>query len=117
MEEIIYDKEGRLRSNALSTYKVPDIYSVPDKIEVHFLQTNSDNLAILRSKATGEPPIMYGIGVYFSIRNAVKAFNQNNLPSFDAPFTPEKVLMNLYPMEKEAKLKPFEESVVQNNLA
>lgn len=32
MEEIIYDKEGKLRSNALSTYKVPDIYSVPKEI-------------------------------------------------------------------------------------
>ena len=39
MEEIVYDKEGRLRSNALSTYKVPDIYSVPKKIDIHFLET------------------------------------------------------------------------------
>ena len=31
MEEIVYDKEGKLRSNALSTYKVPDIYSVPKR--------------------------------------------------------------------------------------
>ena len=117
MEEIIYDKDGRLRSNALSTYKVPDIYSVPDKIDVHFLQTQTDNLAIFRSKATGEPPIMYGIGVYFAIRNALKAFNKNILPAFDAPFTPEKVLMNLYPMKKEAEIKPLEEVVAQNNLA
>jgi xanthine dehydrogenase large subunit len=39
---------------------------------------------------------MYGIGAYFAIRNAVKAFNSENLPAFNAPFTPEKVLMNLY---------------------
>ena len=117
MEEIIYDKEGRLRSNALSTYKVPDIYSVPDKIDIHFLQNDTDNLAIFRSKATGEPPIMYGIGVYFAIRNAVKAFNKNNLPSFDAPFTPEKVLMNLYPKKQPAEAEPIQHAIVQNNLA
>ncbi|MEO8112491.1 MAG: molybdopterin cofactor-binding domain-containing protein, partial [Ginsengibacter sp.] len=70
MEEIIYDKEGRLRSNALSTYKVPDIYSVPKNIDVHFLETQNDNRAIFRSKAVGEPPLMYGIGTFFALRNA-----------------------------------------------
>lgn len=117
MEEIIYDKEGRLKSNALSTYKVPDIYSVPGKMDIHFLKTDTDNLAIFRSKATGEPPIMYGIGVYFAIRNAVKAFNQKSLPSFDAPFTPEKVLMNLYPKSQTTEAKPIEEAILQNNMA
>jgi xanthine dehydrogenase large subunit len=97
MEEIIYDKEGRLRSNALSTYKVPDIYSVPEEIKVHFLQTKKDNLAIFRSKAVGEPPLMYGIGSYFAIRNAVKAFNPGASLNFSAPFTHEKVLLSLYP--------------------
>lgn len=96
MEEIIYDKDGKLRSNALSTYKVPDIYSVPKEIDVHFLETNNDNLAIFKSKATGEPPLMYGIGSFFAIRNAIKAFNPNAQPAFDAPITPEKVMMNLY---------------------
>jgi xanthine dehydrogenase large subunit len=50
----------------------------------------------MNSKAVGEPPLMYGIGAYFAIREAAKAFNQDNLPTFDAPFTAEKVLMNLY---------------------
>ncbi len=96
MEEIIYDKEGRLRSNALSTYKVPDIYSVPEEIKVHFLKTKKDNLAIFRSKAVGEPPLMYGIGAFFAIRNAIKAFNPSVDVKFSAPITPEKVLLSLY---------------------
>ena len=75
MEEIVYDKEGKLRSNALSTYKVPDIYSVPKEMDIHFLETQKDNLAILRSKAVGEPPLMYGIAAYFALRHAIKAFN------------------------------------------
>lgn len=95
MEEVVYDKEGRLRSNALSTYKVPDIYSVPKEILVTLLETSRENLAIFNSKAVGEPPLMYGIGAYFAIRNAVKAFRDCE-PDFDCPFTPEKVLMNLY---------------------
>jgi xanthine dehydrogenase large subunit len=96
IEEIIYDKNGKLRSNALSTYKVPDIYSVPKEIEVDFLNTDKDNLAIFKSKAVGEPPLMYGIGAYFALCDAIKAFNKNADIKFDAPMTAEKVLMNLY---------------------
>jgi len=96
MEEVVYDEKGKLRSNALSTYKVPDIYSVPKDIDVLPLKTDHSNLAIFNSKAVGEPPLMYGIGAYFAIRNAVKAFTDCS-PAFDLPFTPEKVLTNLYP--------------------
>ena len=96
MEEIIYDKDGKLRSNALSTYKVPDIYSVPKEMIIHFLHTDKDNLAIFKSKAVGEPPLMYGIGAYFALCDAIKAFNPSADIKFDAPMTPEKVLLNLY---------------------
>jgi len=96
MEELIYDEQGKLRSNALSTYKVPDIYSVPKLLEIDSLDTSADNLAIFRSKAVGEPPLMYGIGTYFALRNAIKAFNpQADIP-YSAPMTPEKTLMALY---------------------
>jgi xanthine dehydrogenase large subunit len=96
MEEIVFDKEGRLRSNALSTYKVPDIYSVPKIIDLDFLETSNDNLAIFRSKAVGEPPLMYGLGTYFALRNAIKTFNPKSRIGFSAPMTPEKVLLGLY---------------------
>ncbi len=103
MEEVVYDENGRLRSNALSTYKVPDIYSVPKEINIVALPTGKDNLAIFRSKAVGEPPLMYGIGAYFALRNAIKNFNPSVKPAFDAPMTPEKVLMNLYRQYSPAK--------------
>ncbi|MDQ6813214.1 MAG: molybdopterin-dependent oxidoreductase, partial [Bacteroidota bacterium] len=96
MEEIIYDKEGRLRSNALSTYKVPDIYAAPKEIVIDSLESDKDNLAIFRSKAVGEPPFMYGIGAYFALRNAIKAFNPHADIPFSAPMTPEKTLLALY---------------------
>ena len=89
---------------------MPDIYSVPKEIAILPLATDRENLAIFNSKAVGEPPLMYGIGAYFAIRNAVKEFKSSPpyeggvaaasadgvVLSFDAPFTPEKVLMNLY---------------------
>ena len=96
MEELVYDDSGKLRSNALSTYKVPDIYSVPKEIGILPLATDRKNLAIFNSKATGEPPLMYGIAAYFAIREAIKAFNPSASLPFNAPFTPEKVLLALY---------------------
>lgn len=96
MEEIVYNDKGKLLSNALSTYKVPDIHSVPKEITIEALPTDGHPLAISRSKAVGEPPLMYGIGVYFAIQNAIKAFRPDARMVFDAPYTPEKVLMSLY---------------------
>ena len=96
MEEIAYNKDGRLLSNALSTYKVPDIFSVPKTVEVIPVETEGNDMAILKSKAVGEPPLMYGIGAYFALQNAIKAFNPNYDLQFNAPMTPEKVLTGLY---------------------
>jgi xanthine dehydrogenase large subunit len=96
-EEVIYNADGKLLSNALSTYKIPDIYSVPKEMAIKFLQTDGNDMAIFRSKAVGEPPLMYGIGAYFAIRNAILAFNPVANISYSAPITPEKVLMALYP--------------------
>ncbi len=96
LEEIVYNEQGRLVSNALSTYKVPDIYSVPKSIHITHLETEGHDLAIKKSKAVGEPPLMYGLGAYFAIRAAVKAFNPTADLAVNAPYTPEKVLMDLY---------------------
>ncbi len=96
LEEIAYGEDGRLLSNALSTYKVQDIFSVPETVEVIPLDTQGNEMAILKSKAVGEPPLMYGIGAYFAIQNAIKAFNPDYKLKFHAPMTPEKVLMGLY---------------------
>ena len=96
MEEVVYNENGKLLSNALSTYKIPDIYAVPKKVDVSFLNTDGSALAIFKSKAVGEPPLMYGIGAYFAIRNAMLAFNANATVPYAAPITAEKVLMGLY---------------------
>ncbi|PQJ82448.1 xanthine dehydrogenase molybdopterin binding subunit [Polaribacter glomeratus] len=96
MEEISYSEEGKLLSNSLSTYKIPDIFSSPKTIETIPLETDGNEMAIRKSKAVGEPPLMYGIGVYFAIQQAVKEFNPNYKIKFHAPFTPEKVVMGLY---------------------
>ncbi len=96
MEEIVHDAEGRLRTDNLTAYKIPDIHAAPE-IQLHFL-TDAENAAgLFGSKAIGEPPFMYGIGVYFALAEAMRQFNPACRPDFIAPMTPEKVLLALYP--------------------
>jgi len=95
IEEIIYDEKGKLLTDALSTYKVPDIHFTPN-VQIDFLENSENPFGIFKSKAIGEPPLMYGIGGYFAIMNAIKQFRPNVRFNISAPITPEKVLLNLY---------------------
>ena len=96
MEEVSFSDAGRLLTNSLSTYKVPDIYSAPSRVVCYALETSGPDMAIFRSKAVGEPPFMYGIGAFFALCNAIKSFKPEIQTDFEAPLTPEKVLMRLY---------------------
>ena len=96
MEEVLFSSEGKMLTDSLSTYKVPDIYSAPGILEFRALETEGPGPALLKSKAIGEPPFMYGIGAYFALHNAIRSFNPSWKPDFDAPLTHEKVLMRLY---------------------
>ncbi|HSL18035.1 MAG TPA: molybdopterin cofactor-binding domain-containing protein [Methylomirabilota bacterium] len=94
MEELVF-AEGRNLSDTLSTYKIPDLPSTP-VIEGHFLADADNPKAVLRSKAIGEPPFMYGIGVYFALLDALRAFRPDRSGFYDAPLTPEKALLFLH---------------------
>ncbi|MEM7351129.1 MAG: molybdopterin cofactor-binding domain-containing protein, partial [Acidobacteriota bacterium] len=95
MEELAFSPEGKNLSGALATYKVPDVYFMPDDLEVRFLDDADNPLGPFHSKAVGEPPLMYGIGVFFAIRHAMRAFRSRDY-AFDSPLTPERVLMQLH---------------------
>jgi len=95
LEEIRHDGQGRLLTADLSTYKIPDIHFAPD-MAVHFLADADNPPGLLNSKAVGEPPFMYGIGGYFALLEAMRAFRPDVQLRYDVPWTPEKVLMALY---------------------
>jgi xanthine dehydrogenase large subunit len=48
---------------------------------------------------------MYGIGTYFALRDAIKAFNPGAIIPFDAPMTPEKTLLALYSNRAKKKVE------------
>ena len=63
---------------------------------VKFLEPERNPYGPLGAKAVGEPPLMYGIGLFFAIRNAMKAFRPGADLRLDAPMTPERVLLDLH---------------------
>jgi xanthine dehydrogenase large subunit len=104
LEEVLYSDRGKLLTGTLSTYKVPDIYHIPRELDVHFLEHGENPLGVFNSKAIGEPPFMYGIGVFFALLAAIKAFRSGVDFHITAPMTPERVLMTLY-RDRLAELK------------
>jgi len=95
VEDLQYNEQGVYTSNSLATYKVPDVYFMPDNVKVHFIEKD-EKTGPFGSKAVGEPPLMYGIGVYFALRYAMRAFRPQMEFDFKSPLTPERLLLQLY---------------------
>ena len=81
-EEIRHDPEGRLLTDSLATYKIPDLDSAPE-LDVTLLEQASPGL--LGSKAVGEPPLVYGLGALFSIRDAIRSVRPDLTDDVTAP--------------------------------
>ncbi len=96
IEDILYDMSGKIITDSLSNYKIPDIHFVPDEMKIIPLEDSNNPSGIFNSKAIGEPPLMYGIGAFFAIENAMKAFRPGMNTILTAPLTPERVLLALY---------------------
>ena len=93
MEELWWDKEGRLRTHAPSTYKIPACGDRPKVFNVRFFDAPNREDNIFRSKAVGEPPFMLGISVLHALSDAVASVADHRVcPRLDAPATPERVL-------------------------
>ena len=95
MEELFWDAQGRLKTHAPSTYKIPGSRDVPPDFRVHLLE-NAPNRkeTVFRSKAVGEPPLMLAISVWLALRDAVAACDPTGQKPvlLDAPATPERIL-------------------------
>ena len=94
-EELWWDEQGRLRTHAPSTYKIPTMSDRPPDFRVK-LQDFAENIedSIHRSKAVGEPPLMLAISVFRALSDAIASLaDHRHLPALDAPATPERVLV------------------------
>lgn len=92
MEELVWDSQGRLRTDAPSTYKIPTISEIPEHFQVQLLERAAQEGVIYGSKAVGEPPLMLAISVREAIRAAVAAFGHADYVPLASPATPEVIL-------------------------
>jgi len=94
MEELWWDKAGRLRTHAPSTYKIPTANDRPDDLRVTLWDKGRNPAdTIFRSKAVGEPPFMLALSVFSALGDAIcAAGDRRRFPDLDAPATPERIL-------------------------
>ncbi|MCU0550488.1 MAG: xanthine dehydrogenase molybdopterin binding subunit [Leptolyngbya sp. Prado105] len=105
MEELVWDEQGRLRTDAPSTYKIPTICEIPETFNVHLLKRAAQDGVIYGSKAVGEPPFMLAMSVREAIRAAIAAFGQTDFVPLPSPATPEAVLWAIEAIRSNSSTK------------
>ena len=103
-EELWWDDKGQLRTHAPSTYKIPLASDVPPVFDVKLAEWSvNTEPTIGRSKAVGEPPLMLALSVVDALGMAVASVADYKIsPRLDTPVTPERVLMGVERLRKEA---------------
>ena len=94
-EELRWNGEGRLLTDAPSTYKIPTVGEVPEDVRVALYRREHapTTSVIFGSKAVGEPPFMLALSVREALRDAVAAFAPDapKRVALGAPATPEAI--------------------------
>ena len=104
-EELWWDEEGRLRTHAPSTYKIPLASDRPAIFNVELADWSVNREpTIRRSKAVGEPPFMLAVSVLEALSMAVASVADYRIcPRLEAPATPERVLLAIERLRGEAR--------------
>ncbi|MFD1255026.1 Xanthine dehydrogenase molybdenum-binding subunit [Devosia equisanguinis] len=104
-EELVWDAKGQLRTHAPSTYKIPLASDIPPVFNVHLTEWSVNREPTIgRSKAVGEPPFMLAMSVVEALSMAVASVADYKIaPRLDTPVTPERVLMGVERLKREAR--------------
>ena len=97
MEEVVWDKSGKIKTFSPSTYKIPAINDIPKKFNVEIFKKGLNvEKVVNKAKTTGEPPLMLAMSVFFAIKDAIAStVNYKKAPVINAPATPEKILLSI----------------------
>ena len=94
MEECIWDAKGKLLTHGPSTYKIPVASDLPEALNVHLFDGANGKPTPFNSKATGEPPLMLALSVFFALKDAVGAVAPGTAQvPLQSPATPERILL------------------------
>jgi xanthine dehydrogenase large subunit len=91
-EELVHDRDGRLRTHAPSTYKIPVASDIPADLRVALWDGGNARDTVYASKAVGEPPVMLAIAVFCALADACEVAEKGAGARLHAPATPEAVL-------------------------
>jgi len=105
-EELWWDDQGRLRTHAPSTYKIPACSDRPRDFRLQIWQSGCNvEETVHKSKAVGEPPFMLAISVFQALNDALfqalppQSQKTTTWPLLHAPATPEEILRCLTCLE------------------
>lgn len=99
MEYMMYDEQtGQPLTNRTWNYKTPGAKDIPIDFRIHLRKNSFNPTGVLRSKATGEPPLCMSVSVLFAIRQAILSARKDAKSSdewfqMNTPATPEKILL------------------------
>ncbi len=96
LEDLVFDERAGCSRRRSPSYKVPDADFLPKELDRRAGRGHPERGRPYGTKAVGEPPLMYGIGVYFALRHALRAFRPAAELPFVTPMTPERVLMSTH---------------------
>ncbi|HEX5360909.1 MAG TPA: molybdopterin cofactor-binding domain-containing protein, partial [Fluviicoccus sp.] len=94
-EDLRHDETGRLLTDTLASYKIPDLNSAPP-VEVQLLEDDGHPGGVMNSKAVGEPPLVYGLGAWFALQDAMQSWRPDTAPEYRTPMSPESIFMWLH---------------------
>lgn len=98
-EEIRHDGSGRLLTDTFVTYKMPDLADAP-LIDVQLLTVPND-VGLLGSKAVGEPPLVYGLGAFFALQDAIASYTPAAASEYTTPLSAERIFGLLHGVEDD----------------
>ncbi|CAK8698330.1 uncharacterized protein LOC143448853 [Clavelina lepadiformis] len=110
-EQMIYDESsGQLVTNGTWEYKPPTSKDIPIEWNIELLKNSPNPLGILRSKATGEPPMCMSICVADALKFAVEASKrERGLKTYFPLPTPATVEA----LHNASELHPLEDFILQ----
>ena len=74
--------------------KIPVASDIPEQFHVHLFDGRNIKPTPYNIKATGEPPLMLGLSVFFALKDAVGAVRPDRTPvPLVSPATPERLLL------------------------
>src|SRR5258708_13291911 len=79
LEELVWNKEGRLMTNGASTYKLPSWSELPGEFNVNFLERATEPGVVFGTKPVGTPPLILPLSLREALRDAISAFGNGGV--------------------------------------